>query len=426
MLGALLVAGAGGWLAMGRDGAAGVTGGAGRPLTSTSAADTTSAAGSAAGPVASAASPASAPPAVSASARAVAGRRSWELPPEQIAEIEKQWCSHGQAAHLQAMAALDRAHPVDHSADAPLDHAAMTARADASIREAGYQTRSAVRQRLMQRWIVQLQARGDVRSRAAAAFIGISVHHGREGAIHMPALRALAEGGRDPLVWQLWRVARHFCFDEPYCGPATLKPWREIEPENLLAWLPEFREAIDIPEARWAGIRAARYARSYQEDYMGLLLPLVEGEAPGLALQEGLGLLEDQIRIWPTIRANHALHKACTRAGPARDTGRQDDCRRAAELLWTSPRPTLDDRITSLQVADANGAAEQAAWPARLSFVRALDAAEQQRFMETRFRSRWDEQPCDAQPRQRETLKAIAQGGEWAAALGPERSARTP
>ncbi len=422
VLGAVLAAGAGvgGWM-MARSGEAGAGVHAGTPagLAATSAATSTaSRPGITALPSASLASGVSA---ASAPSSAVVARRPWGLPPEKVAEIEKQWCSHGQAAHRQAMAAVERATPVDFSAS----EVDMSARVTARLQDVGLQAREGVKQRLFQQWIAQLQARGDVRSRAAAAFLGTRANYGSQDAPHMRALRALAEGSRDPLVWHLWRIARSYCFDGPACGPATLKPWHEIEPENLLAWLPDAR-GTDIPPAHWPGIRAARYARSYREDFMGLLLPLVEREVPGLALQEGLSLISQQSDFWPPLGATSAILKACTPPETDGSPDRQAACRRAAELLWTLPQPSLHDRIASLRMAAANGDGEQAVWQSRASFVRTVGEADFSRFMEVQFRNGWEEQPCDAQPRQRETLKAIAQGGEWAAALGPERSARTP
>lgn len=419
VLSGLLMVGAGvGWRVMERSGEAGGAVQAGTPAP-TAAASAARRPGVAAVP---SVSPASGVSAASAPSGAVGTRRPWDLPPEKVAEIEKQWCTHGQVAHQQAMAAVDRATPLDFSAS----QVDISARVQAKLQDVGVQAREAVKQRLMQRWVTQLQARGDLRSRAAAAFLGARIDYGRDSSFHMPVLRALAEGSRDPLVWHLWRQARGSCFDGAPCGPRTLRPWHEIEPENLLAWLPLLRDASEIPESHWAGIRAARYARSYQEDFLGLLLTLVEGETPSLALQEGLALIEHLSQTWPTIGASSPLVDACTSSGPAQSEQRQADCRRAAELLWTAPHPELHDRLASLRMAAANGAGEQAAWKAREAFVRTFTDADYRRFMEMQFRTGGDQQPCDAQPRQRETLKTIARAGEWAAALGPERSARTP
>ncbi len=323
------------------------------------------------------------------------------------------------------MAAVERAHPIDRGASEP-DLTAIHAWGDARRRDSGQQAREAVRERLQRQWIQRLQQAGDPRSRAAAAYIGASRFFFEERRPYQQQLRSLAEAGRDPLIWHLWRLTRHDCADDDACGPAALKPWREIEPDNLLAWLPAFmsRQSIQAPD--WAGIQAARHARSYQEDFIALLVPLVEQEAPGLALQEGLELISRLSHIWPTEGATLALVQACTEASQAPAAKRQAACAHAAGLLWNAAQPQFFDRGFALQMATAAGHLEQSPWAERMAFIKTLSQDDGDKILATRFRHSWDKQGCDAQPRLRQQLKLIAQGGEWAAALGAERAARTP
>lgn len=419
---------AGGWwawqggLAQTHDGDASAPASTSPPTPPAGRASTPGPASSTARPAALAALPAASAP---ASAALPARQRPGDLSPEQLAQIEKQWCSHGHAAYLQAMAAVKRAHPIDHSASEP-DLAAIQAWGDARRRVNGQQARDAVRERLQRQWMQRLQQAGDPRSRAAAAYIGASSFFFAERRPYQQQLRSLAEAGRDPLIWHLWRKVRHGCFDDDPCGPAALKPWREIEPDNLLAWLPEFmsRQSIQAPD--WAGIQATRHARSYQEDFIGLLLPLVEQETPGLALQEGLELISRLSHIWPTEGATLALLEACAEANQAPAAERQAACFHAAGLLWNAAQPQFFDRSFALRMATAAGQLEQSPWAERMAFIKTLSQDDGDKLLASRFRHSWDELGCDAQPRLRQQFKLIAQGGEWAAALGAERAARTP
>lgn len=354
-----------------------------------------------------------------------ASKRPWGLSPEELDQYEKQWCSHGHAAHQQAQAAVDRAYPLP-SGNITSDNAAMDARSRAAIADPAYQARFGMRRRLVQMWMAQLNARGDARSRAAAAFVGLDSSSDEERIGHIRTLRALAEGSQDPLIWQLWRIKRRHCGTEEACGPASLKPWQDIEPSNLLAWLPVFLEPSEIPPEHWAGIRKASYARSYEEDFMSLLLPLLAQDSPGLALQEGLNLVTGMTGFWPTMAATSSLLRSCTRTSPPSDANQAAACLHAAELLWTMPRPNLEDRLTALKLAAAQAAHDQPPWAARVAFMQTLDPADGERYLSLHFRNGWDKKGCDAQAAQREQLQTIARMGEWEALLGAQRAARTP
>lgn len=355
-----------------------------------------------------------------------ASKRPWGLSPEELDQYAKQWCSHGHTAHQQTQEAVDRAYPMPEG-EGPADKAAREARANAKIEDPAYQARFGMRERLKQAWVTQLETRGDLRSRAAAAFIGTDLTFGDARLTLIQSLRAAAEGSTDPLIWHLWRMARRHCFDNDDCGPATLKRWSDIEPSNLLAWLPSFREPSEIPDDRWAGIRQATLARSYQEDFMQLLLPLLERESPGLALQEGLALLENLIRFWPTTGSLNALSGSCNAAATSAAPQRKVDCLHVAELLWNMPKPDLQARMTALRMAALLKADGDAPWADRFSYAKSLDGKDLgDRFSAVHFRSGWDRKGCEAQPGQRDLLRTIAKSGEWEALVRMQQPARAP
>lgn len=302
----------------------------------------------------------------------------------------------------------------------------MAAHSRAATADPAYLARFDMRRLLVQKWVAQLNAKGDARSRAAAAFVGLDAGFSDERIGHIRTLRALAEGSQDPLIWQLWRIKHRHCDAEDACGPSPLKPWHDIEPANLMAWLPVFREPAEIPSDHWAGIRKASYARSYQEDFLGLLLPLVAQESPGLALQEGLNLINEKIGTWPTRAATSSLLRSCSNASPPSNPDLPPACLRAAELLWTMPHPNLDDRLNALRLAAAQQAHDQSPWAARVAFMQTLDQADGERYLSLHFRTSRDVKGCDAQAGQRELLQTIARKGHWEALIGPQRAARTP
>jgi len=347
------------------------------------------------------------------------------LSPERLAEIETQWCTHGLQAHQQSRQVLEQAYPVTMK-DGRLDMHALKAHVDAQSRELGAQAQNAVQERLKGRWISQLRQQGDPRSLALADYLLTTVRFGPEATEAFQHLLGLAQSTRDPMVFMVWQLAKPYCWRQDFCKALPLSAWRELEPENLLAWLPAHLPGDEPPALDWSAIQRSRHARSYLEEAQALLLPLLEQEPPGLTLQAGLAFVNQLDSLWPITKPGLALFRPCMQAADTSQGARQAACRVAAELLWRSPSAGLLDFQVALGMAETAGLQDQSPWAQRMAFAKDLTAEEGKALHALEFRSPWSDQACEAQPRLRQVLKDRVRLGFWAAAVGPARWRAVP
>ena len=341
------------------------------------------------------------------------------LSPERLADIDKQWCTHGHEAHLQAQQVLNQTYPITIQSN-KLDRDILKARVDAASREPGTQALRARQTQLKARWVGLLRQRGDLRSQALADYLTTTLTAGAEAAAAQRQLLNRAQGSQDPVVFMVWQMARTYCFEQSFCSALPLSEWRKLEPLNLLAWMPE-RIGAGPAALDWAALQRTTSANSHLQEVQALLLPLLDQESPGLTLQAGLGLVQQFSGLWPVMHGSLPLASACIAMPDPTGGTRDAACRHAAELLWRSPSSGLFEAQFALTMAAAAGQEEQAPWAARSAFVKGLSAADEQALKNLEFRSRWDEQGCEAQPRQRQTLKDLALSGFWAAGVGEAR-----
>ncbi|MGM9515810.1 hypothetical protein ACS5PK_16290 [Roseateles sp. DB2] len=338
------------------------------------------------------------------------------LSPEQLAQIEKQWCIHGMKAHQQAQQALERAYPV-RAGEGKLDMTALEARSQALFKETGTKAMLAVQLRLKRRWIEQLRQRGDMRSQAAADYLTASTTFGEEAETSLQHLLGLAQSSRDPLVFMIWQLAKIACTRQTYCNALPLSDWRSLDARNLLAWLPDPANRPEAVDLDWNALANTSFASSYLEDFQGLLLPLLDAEPPGLALQQGLALVSRLRYEWPVRSGAVALASTCVEVADTAPA-RMAVCLHAADLLWRSPSSGLFEHKFALGMASMAGALEQSPWAERMAFVKRLSPSDGQRLMDLEYQASRDKQSCDTLAYERQQLKEQARRGLWAAALG--------
>lgn len=346
------------------------------------------------------------------------------LSPEQLAQIEKQWCTHGLKAHQQARQALERVYPVRRDGE-KLDHEVLQARAEASFKEAGTQAMLAVDDRLKRHWIAQLRQRGDLRSQAAADYLQITMNDMDEAPAVFQHLLSLAQSSRDPLIFMTWQVARSDCVRNAVCSALPMTEWRNLDAANLLAWLATRASGQNATDLDWDAIARTRFANSYLEDFQALLLPLLDQEPPGLGLQQGLALIGRLNHSWPSGFGALALGRSCLDASETQPE-RMATCLHAADLLWRSPSAGLFEYKLATAMAAVASAGAQSPWAERLAFVKGLSAADGQRLMDLEYPGNRDGQGCESQAEQRRQLKERVRNGLWAAALGGEGGRRIP
>ena len=348
-----------------------------------------------------------------------------QLSPQQLDQIEKQWCTQGLKAHRQALQALDRAFPL-HAGAGKFGRAVAEARADAAIKELGTRALLLVEDRLKRRWIEQLRQRGDMRSLAAADYLLSTL--GRGDAAQASALLhllSLAQSSRDPLVFMIWRLANPYCGSQPHCSALPMSDWRSLDSLNLLAWLPTRTNGQSADELNWDALARSTFASTYLEDFQALLLPLLDEEPPGMALQQGLSLISQLRHEWPGDAGTVVLAQACIETPESAATQRAI-CLGAADLLWRSPSSGVFEHKFALGMAALTGATERPPWAERLAFVKSLSPADGQRLMDLEYPANRDGQDCESQPQQRQQLKEQARKGLWAAALESVGGRRTP
>ncbi|MBB2486574.1 hypothetical protein H5407_15215 [Mitsuaria sp. WAJ17] len=346
------------------------------------------------------------------------------LSPEQLARIEQQWCTHGLKAHQQTRQALYRVYPLSKDG-LSLDPEALHARTQAALKEPDAQAMLAVEFRLKKRWIEQLRQRGDMRSQAAADYLQLSMSAPDEARAASLHLLSLAQSSRDPMVFMTWQLARSDCLGDAHCSALPMTDWRTLDAGNLLAWLPTRGNGQNATDLDWDALARTRFANSYLEDFQALLLPLLDQEAPGLGLQQGLAVLTRLGTLWPASSSALALGRACVETGetlPARRAA----CLHAADLLWRSPSAGVIEYKLAVGMASLAGVTEQSPWSERLALVKGLSAADGQHLMELEYPSNRDNQDCETLAEQRRQLKERLRKGLWAAALGGDGARRIP
>lgn len=342
----------------------------------------------------------------------------------QLAQIEKQWCTHGLQAHQQAQQALERVYPPSKDG-VTLDYQAFQARVDASLKEASTQAMLAVQHRLKRLWIEQLRQRGDMRSQAAADYLLSTMSFGEDARAAFQHLLSLAQSSRDPMIFMVWQLAKSHCVQQPQCSALPMSDWRMLDARNLLAWLPAGPGGQSAADLDWQALAATTFASSYLEDLQALLLPMLEHEPPGLALQQGLALISQLRNEWPGTMGAIALSSGCLAPGET-SPARLPICLHVADLLWRSPSAGLFEYKFATSVALLAGATEQPPWAGRLALVAGLSAADSARLMELDYLGARSSQGCDTQAALRRQLQERVRQGLWAAALGSERARRIP
>jgi hypothetical protein len=328
---------------------------------------------------------------------------------QQLKQIEAQWCSHGQQAHAQSMASVEQSHPINpgHS-----DAQRSLARAEATNALSTTRARYMVKDRLQREWVAKLRARGDSRSLATASFLERKHVYGDERRALEARLEAQALGSSDPYVLQLWLLGRNYCaFGDP-CPPQAKARWTQIEPENLLAWLPTGGSKTPLTDAQWSGISNARYARSHHYELLRRLLALLADTKPSLELEVGLESIE-------LLRSSHGtsvgwLERHCQET--VEGSVQRKACLHAAELVWNNPQPSWGDRTDTLGIVVAQGATQQPLWGTRIAELMSMGEVSAEVHRKTDYGLLDQQLGCDKLPARRQKLLNIAEGGAWLAA----------
>lgn len=333
------------------------------------------------------------------------------LDPLQLAQIEAQWCSHAKLAHAQAVASIKQGHP-EGTGDRP-DVARLQAQAQAEVALPTTTTRFAVRRRLLAERAQQLRRQGGERAQATALMLEMeTVLHSELELQVLQTLIGMARASGDPYVVSIGLQMNGFCASRVGCSPLPQERWSQVEPGNLLAWLPAATDTAPPSEGRWQGLASARYAKVHEFELVERLLNLVPAQ-PGLAQEVALEYLDRQFmaasyRAMPTVLVPHC-------AAPGATAAHKSICLKVAELLWSEPKPRLVDRLVGLGLAEIAGAIERAPWADRARIVKGLKASDKAA-IEAVFRPRFAEAPgCDSLPLWRQHLSRLAQRGDYLA-----------
>lgn len=308
-------------------------------------------------------------PASNAGPASAPKRLPYELDPEQLAGIEKQWCSHFAQAHDQAVASIRPETPPDPK---QLDVQRLTAEADAVNALLTSRAQYQVRARVLERWTERLLAQDDAPSRATAAYLTSTGVFGdyRERRLRLAVFSAEALASRDPYVVELWGLSPFLCHESDGCRRLPALRWAEVEPGNLLAWLPPLGQEAQITERQWTGIEQARYARSYRPALQARLLALLPGTAEGLEFEQVLSIIEEVSGPMNDDRRVMRLQRMC--AGQAGDPRLRARCARAAEVLWASPDFDWLARARAAELRASFGPPGEQPWADRMSETRSL------------------------------------------------------
>jgi hypothetical protein len=343
-------------------------------------------------------------------------RHSDRATAQQLEQIEAQWCSHAKQAHEQAEASIEQGNPIDWSDFKNIDEKRLEAASQARMALPTSQARYAVRERLLKSWIAQLRNQGDSRSLATAFFLFMSEAAAHEDGWAENAMAFHAEALRtsDPYVLQLWQQGSRRCgMRGTTCQALPKTRWAEIEPNNLLAWLPDFRDAGGLTDAQWQGVAAAGYVRDYQHEFRARLLALLAKTPPGLELETGLGLVTSSYLFGSGISAL-TMHRECNKPDAA---GRfRNACLHAANLFWNAPQTSVADRAMALSMSEKRKALGDVEWAQRFAELKALSPEMQMALRQAESEPKDWNKSCDKLPARRQRLLDIAEGGSWKAA----------
>lgn len=291
----------------------------------------------------------------------------------------------------------------------------------------GSQAAFEVRARVAQTWIAALRAQGSPRSLAIAnqLVLARALSTDQERVQAYAFTRAQVLQLRDPLLVELWTGMEPLCNNIlGKCPPIALQRWPEIEPQNLLAWLPFQHDATTISEAQWRGIAAASYVRTYRGELISHLLPLLEQSNSKLEYEEGISLIEYLESSWTWDSARRLLARVCEQL-PG-DSANRGACLHAAELLWNNQHASIHDRMAALGLSRSVAAPQETVWAEREKQMNSMSRETHQVHAETHYGSRLLQKiGCEFHSPRLQRLQAIAEGGSLKAgelALARRRS----
>ncbi|MFN7695387.1 MAG: hypothetical protein ACK5O3_15225, partial [Burkholderiales bacterium] len=218
-----------------------------------------------------------------------------------------------------------------------------------------------------------------------------------------------------PYVLQLWQQGSRRCgMRGTTCQALPKTRWAEIEPNNLLAWLPDFRDAGGLTDAQWQGVAAAGYVRDYQHEFRARLLALLAKTPPGLELEMGLELVTSSY-LFGSGPSALTMHRECNKPDTA---GRfRNACLHAANLFWNAPQTSVADRAMALSVSEKRKALGDVEWAQRFAELKALSPEMQMALRQAEYEpEEWRKAGCDKLQVRRQRLLDIAEGGTWKAA----------
>lgn len=330
-----------------------------------------------------------------ASAEADAAEAGPQLSPAEAEQLARQqdarWCAQGKRLQEQE-AERGRDHrwalQADGSLRPPLDPGTETTRL--------LKANEAVRQR----WIGELERRGDERSRALAA------HLQGQASGDWTALQRLGARTQDGFVLALAR--RPDCPPEQDCAWRSARRWTAIDPGNAQAWLERMNEASAAgPESRaelLQGLIQARQMPSLEREVAERLLGLSGVDMPGLRDQAELQVLLQAARLRPPRL--QGLASAC--ADSEGDAQLASRCALAAEALWQADNSSVLQRAELLELAQRLPGGQDARWAERRTTLEQVKAA--QLAMNSSFDGATD---CAWTQRVRQVLREQTTLGEW-------------
>ncbi len=266
-------------------------------------------------------------------------------------------------------------------------------------------------------WITRLQQAGDLHSRATALWLA-RLSTDPAAAASAATLHQLASSSREPYVIALALQRNSDCSVQAGCQALRPALWQEVEPANLQAWLSDPPQAKsqnaptpEAQEARWAGMAASQYSRSYASELTRRLLSLPVTVAPGLRQLSENAVLMRLSALW-TLPAYSGLIAGCDAS--SHQALRLQQCERIAETLWSGGSDSLLERALTIALAKRMQRAGQAPWADRQRQTEAAkqwSAADAQRMSSPANAAMVFGCAPDAPLRQR--LKAEADLGEW-------------
>jgi hypothetical protein len=327
-----------------------------------------------------------------------------------LAAIEQQWCSHYAEADAQYMQALAQSHPFD-----PKDpHGpALSRRAEATRALPTQQARMAVRNRIQDRWIAQLDQAGDAASLAIAAVLAQEAFHldWAQRQARLAAAQQQALSTTDALVAAIWASGAIHCQGEVDCREGARRRWQAVEPANLAAWVPNRLDPPKDASWPWEAIAQAQYSRSATAAVQSRLLAMLPSAAPGLEQEVALGLIEGISGIRRDSIGRFQLLQSCRAAKTAESS--RAACLHAAHLIWNEPHPSMLDRLQLLDLAEALGAQDEPVWAARgTAMKQELSPAMARSIFEVEFGQDVQRYPgCRGHAARQARLRQLVEGG---------------